>query len=224
MLYLVFASSRYCSCLERELTVEIPAQKEECFYEYVKTDQLIDVEYQVIDGGQTGDFGIDFRVIRPDGVPLLADLQKSDAAHHQSVRADGDYKFCFDNTNSRFGSKIVYFELTIENDSDDDEADRHDIDMSNYNFAEEDNYEMQVRDIDASLRMIRDRISRSRHIQDQLRAFEFRDRSVAEHNFERVNFWSTVQLFLMVAAAVVQVVLVRSIFDEQSAVHKLWKN
>ena len=38
-----------------------------------------------------------------------------------------------------------------------------------------------------------------------LRAFEAKDRSVMEHNYERVNFWSFVHLFAMVGTAVLQV-------------------
>ena len=46
---------------------------------------------------------------------------------------------------------------------------------------------------------------------------------MAEHNFERVNFWSTVQVAGMLLAGVVQVILVRSLFDEKSSLHALWK-
>ena len=38
-----------------------------------------------------------------------------------------------------------------------------------------------------------------------LRAFEAKDRSVMEHNYERVNFWSCVHLCAMVGTAMLQV-------------------
>lgn len=42
-------------------------------------------------------------------------------------------------------------------------------------------------------------------IQEQYRIVELRDRSIAEHNFERVNFWSTVFLGFAVGVAALQV-------------------
>ncbi len=59
-------------------------------------------------------------------------------------------------------------------------------------------------------------------LQGELRAHEFKDRSIAEHNFERVNFWSVVQVVIMVIAGVTQVVMIRSIFDEKSPVRKIF--
>jgi hypothetical protein len=56
---------------------------------------------KVIDGGQSNDMRIDFRMIRPDGVPLVADFAKSDTAHRNSAEMSGDYKICFDNTKAR---------------------------------------------------------------------------------------------------------------------------
>ena len=57
--------------------------------------------FQVIDGGQANDLRIDFRLIRPDGVPVVADFAKSDTAHRNAAELDGDYKICFDNTKAR---------------------------------------------------------------------------------------------------------------------------
>ena len=66
-------------------------------------------------------------------------------------------------------------------------------------------------------------MKKSRHLQEQIRAHEFRDRSIAEHNFERINFWSFVQVAIMIAAGLTQVMMIRSIFDEKSPVRKLFK-
>ena len=68
-----------------------------------------------------------------------------------------------------------------------------------------DSFFVQVNDIQDALRAIRDKITRSRHFQDQIRNQEFRDRSIAEHNFERVNFWSMVHMVSMMVAGVAQV-------------------
>ncbi|CAF1540485.1 unnamed protein product, partial [Rotaria sordida] len=50
--------------------------------------------------------------------------------------------------------------------------------------------------------------------------YEVHDRVIAENNFERVNFWSMVHLFLMIAVSIIQVVTIRSLFESKSAYGK----
>lgn len=45
-------------------------------------------------------------------------------------------------------------------------------------------------------------------------AVESRDRGIVETNFERVNFWSAVQMIAMVAAAAVNVIVIRNLFND----------
>jgi protein ERP2 len=82
------------------VTIEVAAGKEECFFETVKAGQTIDIDYQVskgfiksfkynvifalfqvVDGGPRNEMSITFKLSRPDGVPLVADMLKSDNAH-----------------------------------------------------------------------------------------------------------------------------------------------
>ena len=128
---------------------------------------------------------------------------------------DGDFKFCFDNSKSRSGSKLIFFEIIVDNDSSDD--------LPVEEFEEQDDYD-EVESMSASLTLIRERMKKTRHLQEQIRANEFRDRSIAEHNFERVNFWSIVQVAIMVIAGFTQVLMIRSIFDEKSPVRKFFKH
>ena len=127
---------------------------------------------------------------------------------------DGDHKICFDNTKSRSGSKLVFFELVLDNDGADD--------LPIDEFAETDDYD-EVEEMGVSLKLIRERVTKSRQLQEQIRAHEFRDRSIAERNFERVNFWSLVQCGIMIFAGFAQVIMIRSIFDEKSPVRKIFR-
>ena len=69
---------------------------------------------------------------------------------------------------------------------------------------------------------IREHVDKSRQIQNILRAIETRGRSVSESNFERVNFWSGVQVFVMVSVAITHVLMIRSLFeDRKSGVSKM---
>ena len=80
--------SVWCFCtvvdgLEREMTVNVEAGKEECFFETVADTNTLTVEYQVIDGGsgQLSELDISFRLISPRGRPIFAEFKKPDGAH-----------------------------------------------------------------------------------------------------------------------------------------------
>lgn len=96
-----------------DVTVYIEAGDRSCFYEYVKTGQIIDIEYQVIDGGH-GDLDISFELQNPNGYHLVREYKKSDNIHRVTASVDGDHEFCFDNSFSTFSRKTVYFEIIIE--------------------------------------------------------------------------------------------------------------
>lgn len=99
------------------MTVSIEPGRIECFYEVVKTSQVIDLEYQVIDGGH-GDLDISFQLQNPDGFTIVQDYKKSDNIHRQAAQTDGDHRFCFDNSFSSFNRKTVFFEIIIEDEGD----------------------------------------------------------------------------------------------------------
>ena len=98
---------------QREFTVRVEAGAIECFYERAQKNQIIDIEYQVIDGGH-GDLDISFELQNPNGHPMVTEYKKSDNIHRLDLTVDGDYRFCFDNSFSSFNTKTVFFELIIE--------------------------------------------------------------------------------------------------------------
>ncbi|KAK6013588.1 hypothetical protein OSTOST_21094 [Ostertagia ostertagi] len=55
----------------------------------------------------------------------------------------------------------------------------------------------------------------------QIRVISNIDRSIAEQNFERVNWYGTVNTLVILIAAMAQVLLVRSLLTEDSKVGKL---
>lgn len=52
--------------IAREITVNIEPGLRDCFFQKGKSGDVIDIEYQVIDGGH-GDFDISFDLIEPTG-------------------------------------------------------------------------------------------------------------------------------------------------------------
>ena len=108
---------------------------------------------------------------------------------------------------------MIFFELLLDNDGSDE--------LPLDEFQYQDDYD-EVEEMSSSLKFIKEKLKKTRHLQEQIRAHEFRDRSIAEHNFERVNFWSVIQLCIMIAAGLTQVLMIRSIFDEKSPIRKLF--
>ncbi|CAB3380715.1 Hypothetical predicted protein [Cloeon dipterum] len=170
---------------------------EECFFHNLKFGSSVDVEYQVIDG----------------------DFKKSENTLRHTVQEDGDYKFCWDNSFSSYNSKTVFFEILVDTDGESDDW-NWDEDVG---LTAEDVYEIKVQDIQEAINRVHSHLTKVRHTQDQIRAHEARDRNVAESIFSMVNNWSMIQIIVMLAVGAVQVIMVRSLFDDSSRVHKLWK-
>lgn len=74
-----------------------------------------------------------------------------------------------------------------------------------------------------SVAKVRGKLIRAQEFQDHIRTFEARDRNIAESNFSRVNFWSGVHVVVLVVTGIIQVIMVRSLFDDKSALRRLWK-
>jgi len=210
--------------VDREMTVSVPAGKEECFFETVAKGYTLTVEYQVVDGGsgQLSELDINFRIVTPKGHPLVAEFKKSEGTHSQTVDELGDYKICFDNQFSYVSSKTIYFEVINENE--DEEYD----DLAGIFDDEEGDYESEyvditVSDIETKLKKIKEDIKKAIHLQDQIRVTDLKDRSVMEHNFERVNFMSSFYVVVLMVSGLAQVFLLRSLFDEKSRINPLWK-
>lgn len=225
LIYLVLFTLFFCLIqsrdIEREMTVEVKAGTEECFYELVKSGETLDIEYQVIDGGQ-GDLDINFYVAAPTGVTLVQDFRKGEGTHRTTMSEEGDYRICWDNSFSHFNSKTVFFGIMIENEYDDDDDDIWDDGLDASVTAEE-IYEMKIEDIKDAMDRIRGHLTKSRFMQDQLRAYEARDRNIAENNCSKVNTWSLINILVMLITGTIQVVLLKSLFDEKSRLHGLWK-
>ena len=65
-----------------QITVQ-PGQ-EECFYQSVKQDNTLAVEYQVIDAGsyQLAELDINFSLVDPRGSPVILELRRPAGSHH----------------------------------------------------------------------------------------------------------------------------------------------
>ncbi|XP_056271564.1 transmembrane emp24 domain-containing protein 5 [Pseudoliparis swirei] len=204
--FVVLAS--FSQSLDSDFTFTLPAGRKECFYQTMKRDASLELEYQVLDGAG---LDVDFLITAPSGQVVFSDYHKSDGVHTVVDTEDGDYMFCFDNTFSALSEKLVFFELILDNmEKDEEEAE----DWKEY-VQGTDVLDMKMEDIMDTINNVKARLVKSVHIQTVLRAFEARDRNVQESNFERVNFWSVVNVVVLMVISGVQVYLVRSLFDDK---------
>lgn len=195
----------FSQSLDSDFTFTLPPGRKECFYQTMKKDASLEIEYQVLDGAG---LDVDFYISSPSGQVLFSDYRKSDGVHTIETE-DGDYMFCFDNTFSSVSEKLIFFELILDNmdteDPDDWKEYVHGSDM----------LDMKMEDIMDTINNVKARLGKSVQIQTVLRAFEARDRNLQESNFDRVNFWSVINLIVMMLVSAVQVYLVRSLFEDK---------
>ena len=67
--------------IEREMTFPVEAKTEECFFETALVGQVIELDYQVVDGGPDGSFAIDFSVTKPNQQPQVVEWDKGENTH-----------------------------------------------------------------------------------------------------------------------------------------------
>merc|ERR1711990_534746 len=181
---------------ESDWTVVIAGGKRECYMQNLKADGSFEIEYQVVDGGE---LDITFEVFDPTGKRIVSDVRQEDGLHNVDTGKGGDFQICLDNRFSRMTPKTVFFEI----------------------FLDTDDYEQDtVSGLKTSLSKIKTNHGKTLQYQAMLRAFEAKDRSVMEHNYERVNFWSFVHLCAMVGTAMLQVYMLRSMFNTKQPMAK----
>ncbi|XP_029285437.1 transmembrane emp24 domain-containing protein 5 [Cottoperca gobio] len=196
----------FSQSMDSDFTFTLPAGRKECFYQTMRKDASLEIEYQVLDGAG---LDVDFFISSPSGQVLFSDYHKSDGVHTVETEY-GDYMFCFDNTFSTVSEKLIFFELILDNMEVEEDQDEwkeyvHGTDM----------VDMKMEDIMDTINNVKARLGKSVHIQTVLRAFEARDRNIQESNFDRVNFWSVTNLIIMMMVSAVQVYLVRSLFENK---------
>lgn len=71
---------------------------------------------------------------------------------------------------------------------------------------------------------MREDLIRIEHAQNDRRAIERRDRNIVEQNFDYVNRFSVMSLALFAIVGLLQVFMIRSLFEEKSVLKRIFKN
>ncbi|XP_052745948.1 transmembrane emp24 domain-containing protein 5 [Bicyclus anynana] len=196
---------------EKDMTFTVQAGKMDCFYQKVLANEIIDIEYQVIDATH-GELDISFQMTDPEGRSIVADYKKPDNAHRHTAAIEGDYRLCFDNTFSTFSEKTVFFDLMV--DSEEPEVKDYDEDKEMELGSSAESYMMRVKDISDSVSKLKEHVSAARRLQELLSAHEARDRNLAEDMCDRVLKWSLGQIIFMTVIGVTQVYFLKNLFED----------
>ncbi|CAF5151251.1 unnamed protein product, partial [Rotaria sp. Silwood1] len=65
-----------------------------------------------------------------------------------------------------------------------------------------------------------DSMESAQRYQNIFKNFEVQDRILVENNYDRINFWSTINLTLMIIVTIIQVITIRSLFEVNSVYGK----
>ncbi|XP_004716852.1 transmembrane emp24 domain-containing protein 1 [Echinops telfairi] len=199
-----------------EFTFLLPAGRKQCFYQSAPANASLETEYQVIGGAG---LDVDFSLESPQGVLLVSESRKADGVHTVEPTEAGDYRLCFDNSFSTISDKLVFFELIFDSLQDDEEGEGWAEALGWAEAAEpEEMLDVKMEDIKESIETMRTRLERSIQVLTLLRAFEARDRNLQEGNLERVNFWSAVNMAVLLLVGVLQVCTLKRFFQDKRPV------
>ena len=116
VLILTIALALYCvECTEIDastaVAVRIPAHKDECFFEDVRSSGAkIYVHYMVTSGGS---LDIDANILGPDGQIIWASEKERENRILFKARLPGIHKVCFSNKMSTLTAKVVGFSIQV---------------------------------------------------------------------------------------------------------------
>ncbi|KAF7638601.1 GOLD domain-containing protein [Meloidogyne graminicola] len=187
----------------------------ECIYQPIINLKYysFEIDYQVIEGG---DNDITFTLKSPSGIIIVSEQKKTDGSHKISLdeqnNGRGDYAICFDNSFSYSSEKriIIFFEIFL--------LDKEGNYLSDYDMklSAKDSGLLteQFETFNRVTTKVKGNLNEIERMQSQFRAIEARDRFSIEVAFERINFWSAINLFCLIFASCVQVYMVRSLLED----------
>lgn len=217
---------------ENDMNFRVEPGERMCFYEEGKAGQMLEVQYEVIDG-QHGDWDISFEVFDPNENKLLEDYKKTRNEVIFDLEVDGEYVFCLDNTFSLMNSKLVFvyvlFENKEENNADiNQEAEVGTVDAHGIEHPEKEEeeilewqgfdetgspYYITVANITESMTRILKHVMKARHLLDVYGVGKTRDSYLANEDTFIVDMWSGFQISFMMIVGMLQVYMIKKLFD-----------
>lgn len=210
---------------ENDMNFRVEAGGRLCFFEKGLVGQMMEVQYEVIDG-QHGDWDISFEVIDPNGHKLLDDYKNTRNSVIFDLEVDGEYVFCLDNTFSVMNSKLVFVYVLIENRQekaketevsvvDDQGGEQPEEEIIEWEGIYEDgkSYYIEVSEIVDSMTRVLKNVLKARHLLDVYGVSKTRDSYLANEDTFIVDMWSGFQISFMCIVGMLQVYMIKKLFD-----------
>ncbi|KHJ82407.1 Emp24/gp25L/p24 family protein [Oesophagostomum dentatum] len=179
----------------------------------------MELNYRVV-RGSPGNRDITMTLRDPRAIEVVSD-QRVNYHNHRIVIGDsagsrGDYTLCLDNSYS-YDDKVVAFSIYLLDEKGEYLGEQPTLSPNNALSIELEVFESSTRRVKANL-------NRAENEMNLMRTVSLTDRSIAEQNFESVNWYGTLNTVVIVTAAAVQVFLIRSLLTEGSNVGKLLRS
>ncbi|CAM5999969.1 unnamed protein product [Sphagnum balticum] len=190
-----------------------------CVYQQLSNDLTLQYTVMVLSGNDL-DIGLRVEVGIESGMAPVA--WHAQVRHHadklETVKyGAGHYSFCFDNSYSTDVKHVSFF-LTTGNDYQDPvfQQQARSKELARDELGEELNAKVDA--FKQQLDKMYENFENVQTIQRLYNHYELMDRETAEMNFTRVNIWSTVSILMMLIASLVQVYLIKSLFEDKSKI------
>lgn len=169
----------------------------ECFYEDLVENTECSLEYAPITGA---DPRIDVYIEEPDGNFIYREEKKDYDLHKFTAPKNGTYTICFSNVfEFSIGENLVYFDLI-----------KGDEDIMGYEGIG--GTQTALTHFEKPFLNIHENFNLIERYQNYYRLREANGRLAAEYLFQRVQWWSIGQSFVIVCVAVLQVFVLRRFF------------
>lgn len=164
-----------------------------------------------------------FQITGPDNKVIFTELRKNGGQAQFKTENDGEYKLCFDNSFSRFAEKQVFFFIASVDPFEDPHFEQKKEFDQNKAQVKDDLGELEhkVESFKDSFTRVTRNLETAQHIQNIFKAYEMIDRSLMEQSYERVNFWSIINIFVLIVVGFLQVYMIRSLFEDKSAIGRV---
>lgn len=183
-------------------TVLLPPGTWECFYQNLEPEQTLDVEFQVIRGGN---LDIDYVVKDPRRKVVLTRSRIANSGDLHTgidVHEFGDYELCFSNEFSPISSKLVFVSIAVASPMEEGAG----------MYVGEEPMSEEYTPLLAALDKLQSALYHAKHAQMLLVAHEARDVYLAESNNVMVPFWTLMESVVIVMTSVCQVYTIRQLF------------
>ncbi|GFY59225.1 transmembrane emp24 domain-containing protein 5 [Trichonephila inaurata madagascariensis] len=220
---MVYAHEPNFNLADMEFITKVTAKSKECFYQYAKPKQTLRFQYQVVDSGFSKldisrDMTISFYVRSPDNKIVVKDLKKSHAIKKYDITRAGDYQMCLDNSFSQYSSKTVYFEVSIDVNSE-----GYRWTMMNELLEADKKRNDTISRLKRTVNKVKDDLENIKHHQDTFRAVEARDINIQEKNLTKVNAFSSLTTVFMMLFGSLHLCILKSMFNRKSLVYKIFR-